>query len=80
MIILNNVKPTSSLNHRGFVNVSPDEAIDLHENIEPDEFIPYESEQIWFKETRTHEELDAELHEYMADWINITSAIRSIDI
>ena len=80
IIILNNDNnnPNFSFNNRGFVNVSPDEAIDLHENIEPDGFIPYESEQIWFKETRTHEELDAELDEYMTDWINITNIATGI--
>ena len=59
--------PPDSWNHEGTVFQYPREAFLLGLNREPVGFIPYESEGLWKKETRTKEELDAELDEYMAD-------------
>jgi hypothetical protein len=64
--------PSANWNTWGFVKVSPDEALALKHDLEPDGFEPYESEMVWQKNTRTKEELDAELDDYMKDWQNIS--------
>jgi hypothetical protein len=51
----------------GYAAVSPAEAIALGRRGEPQGFIPYESEGIWTRETRTAEEMDLELDWYKRD-------------
>jgi hypothetical protein len=64
--------PPASWNSVGFVKVSPDVAVALEHDLEPDGFEPYESEMVWEKNTKTKIELDAELDAYMSDWQNIS--------
>ena len=52
-------------NNLGTVEVSQGEAEQLGVSNEPAGFIPYESQGLWKKETRTVEELDEELDQYM---------------
>ena len=60
--------PPDSWNHRGTVFLKPLDAFCVSlTNGEPVGFIPYESEGLWKKETRTKEDLDKELEEYMLD-------------
>ena len=74
MIIPFGTTPDPTSSQSGFVNVLPEEALALGEEAEPEGFVPYESEGVWMKETRTLEELDEELNNYMADWRDITAA------
>jgi len=48
----------------GYVLVDKDEVYHLPSGVEPEGFIPGESDRVWKKERRTHAELDAELDEY----------------
>jgi hypothetical protein len=64
-MITTNTRPDSSWNERGFIKVSREEALDLGISNEPENFIPYESSSVWMKETRSTEELNAELESYM---------------
>jgi hypothetical protein len=67
-IILENYVPTEGWefwNHRGFINATPEEALSLGTECEPEGFIAGESSLPWVKETRTHMELDQELMNYM---------------
>jgi hypothetical protein len=54
-------------NNLGTVEVSQEEAEELGFCFEPEGFIPYESQGLWKKETRTVEELNEELDQYMYD-------------
>jgi hypothetical protein len=52
-------------NSSGTALVSKDEAMDLGSYDEPVGFVANESEEgIWIRETRTHEELNQDLHDY----------------
>jgi len=73
-IIPISVTPDPSWNTDGFVKVSQEEAMLLGSDKNPEGFIPYESERVWMKETRTMAELDAELDNYMFNWRQISSA------
>jgi len=64
--------PDPSWSQRGFVNVTEHHALALGDHDEPEGFIPYESERVWTKETRTVAELNEEIDNYMADWRDIT--------
>jgi len=64
-------RPKPIWNPIGFVCVTPEEALELYTNYEPEGFIPYESDSVWTKNTRTKEELDAELDNYMNEWVNL---------
>ena len=66
------VNPETFWNNSGFVKVSPDEAIALGEYKNPHGFIPFESDRVWTKETRSTEELDAELENYMYPWRDVS--------
>jgi hypothetical protein len=54
-------------NNLGTVEVSQEEAEELGFCFEPEGFIPYESQGLWKKETRTVEELNEELDQYNLD-------------
>jgi len=60
-------KGLTTWNTVGTVLVTPEEAILLGMEGEPEGFIPYESEGLWTKETRSAEELDRELDTYMQE-------------
>jgi hypothetical protein len=55
----------STWNTVGTVLLSPEDALALGPEDEPEGFIPGESEGLWIKETRSAEELDRELETYM---------------
>ena len=58
--------PPDSWNHRGTVILSPLNGYIMSiSHGEPEGFIPYESEGLWKKETRSKNQLDAELDDYM---------------
>jgi hypothetical protein len=70
------VNPNPFWNNSGFVKVSPEEAVALGEYKNPIGFIPFESDRIWTKETRSIEELDAELDNYMYAWRDVSKFSR----
>lgn len=70
------IKPAGFWNNIGFVKVSSDEAIALGEYKNPHGFIAYESDRVWMKETRSIEELDAELDNYMYAWRDVSKFSR----
>lgn len=59
-----NIQCPITWSERGTVLLSADEAATLYMSAEPDGYPVGESEAIWTRETRTHEELDAELKTY----------------
>jgi len=63
----------------GYVLVSKDEVYTLPCGVEPEGFIPGESQRVWKKERRTHAELDAELDEYF-HWNEIMERDEQIEI
>ena len=68
VIIPSGATPDPSWSERGFVNVAEVHALALGDDEEPEGFVPFESERVWAKETRTMGELDEEIDNYMADW------------
>jgi hypothetical protein len=74
------VTPEPHWNTSGFVKVEPNEAFLLGSDKDPEGFIPYESERVWTKETRSKEELDAELEEYMQNWVGLTTAAAELSV
>jgi hypothetical protein len=74
------VTPESHWNNSGFIKVMPHEAILLGSEKDPEGFIPYESERVWTKETRTTKQLDAELEHYMQNWIGLTNATSALTV
>lgn len=72
IIIPSGATPDPSLSERGFVNVAEVHALALGNDEEPEGFVPFESERVWTKETRTVAELNEEIDNYMADWRDIT--------
>lgn len=51
----------------GTVLLDPTEALTLFVDAEPDGYLVGESEAIWSRNTKTHDDLDAELEAYFAD-------------
>jgi len=72
-MINTNDTPDSHWNESGFVRVTREEALGLGISNNPDWFIPFESSKVWMKETRTMEELDAELENYMKGRVEISN-------
>ena len=72
------INPESFWNNIGFVKVSPEEVMALGDYKNPDGFIPHESDRIWMKETRSTEELSAELDNYMYPWRELAKFAKRI--